>query len=297
MTEQNDANRLANLMIAAPCNVGWDNMTGTDKMRHCNECKLNVYNISEMTSVEAETLLRSDAMNSGRACVSFYRRADGTILTKDCPEGLAKIRATAQKAIRAVAAAFTVLFASLPAFGTNAAKKSTTMNKEPEVLSSAPGLRGTAGTRGYGTPYPFANAAYFGNDAGKASFEALRLYKRGQKTENEGKIAAALYYYRQSQKALQGTAFDPRFGTKVSDAVKRTEKSLKETKQSNPDCPKATKNRTSSKTMDSTSTETSEVSRRLEYFKRFPVAGALSYDLDTVGEDGKINPEEIQGKH
>jgi len=189
-------------------------------------------------------------MNAGRACVSFYRRADGTIFTKDCPKGLAKIRATAKKAIRAVAATFTVLFASVPAFGDNTAKK-TTKSDNTEVLSSAPGLRGTAGARGYGMRFAFGKVAsdagdVLENDAGKANFEALRLYDRGQKTENEGKIATALYYYRQSQKALRGTPFDPAFGTKISDAVKRTQALVKARKQMSADCPKEDKNRTKS---------------------------------------------------
>jgi hypothetical protein len=60
-------------------------MRGDDRVRHCGECRLNVYNLSEMTRQEAEDFLHEA---TGRVCVRFYRRADGTILTQDCPSGL-----------------------------------------------------------------------------------------------------------------------------------------------------------------------------------------------------------------
>jgi hypothetical protein len=59
-------------------------MIGDDRVRFCRRCEQNVYNIAEMSRVEAQALLES---NEGRRCVRVFRRADGTILTKDCPEG------------------------------------------------------------------------------------------------------------------------------------------------------------------------------------------------------------------
>lgn len=75
--------------IASPCDVGWVNMRGDDKVRHCDRCQLNVYNLSGMTRREAEDLIRS---KEGRLCVSIYRRLDGTVLTADCPIGLRRAR-------------------------------------------------------------------------------------------------------------------------------------------------------------------------------------------------------------
>jgi Carboxypeptidase regulatory-like domain len=76
---------LENVRVAAPCLANWENMSGDDRVRHCAECKLNVYNLSEMSRVEAERLI---ATREGRLCVRFYRRADGTIITRNCPRGL-----------------------------------------------------------------------------------------------------------------------------------------------------------------------------------------------------------------
>lgn len=70
------------IQIASPCKVEWDSMPGDERVRHCGQCQLNVYNLGGMTRPEAEKLL---ATREGRVCVRFYRRADGTILTADCP--------------------------------------------------------------------------------------------------------------------------------------------------------------------------------------------------------------------
>jgi hypothetical protein len=66
---------------------------GTDRVRFCAECKKNVYNISEMTRRDAEALLQGNA----DICARVFRRADGTVLTEDCPVGLRTKIARAQK--------------------------------------------------------------------------------------------------------------------------------------------------------------------------------------------------------
>lgn len=80
---------LAHVRVAAPCPSDWDRMVGHDRARFCNQCSLHVYNLSGMTRREAETFV-SNA--EGRVCVRYYRRRDGTILTKNCPVGLRAIK-------------------------------------------------------------------------------------------------------------------------------------------------------------------------------------------------------------
>jgi hypothetical protein len=77
-------NPLDNIKVASPCPANWNEMIGDARRRHCAECKLNVYDLSEMTRTEAENFIINA---EGRVCVKFYRRADGTVLTKDCPVG------------------------------------------------------------------------------------------------------------------------------------------------------------------------------------------------------------------
>jgi|CZKS01.1.fsa_nt_gi hypothetical protein len=79
---------LDRVSIAAPCPADWDRMPGTDQIRHCSQCNKNVYDLSAMTRRQAEALLRE---KEGQLCARLYRRADGTILTENCPAGLRAI--------------------------------------------------------------------------------------------------------------------------------------------------------------------------------------------------------------
>ena len=59
-------------------------MSGDERVRGCHSCKLNIYNISEMSKREVEGLITK---RESRVCIRLYKRADGTVLTKDCPVG------------------------------------------------------------------------------------------------------------------------------------------------------------------------------------------------------------------
>jgi hypothetical protein len=95
------------IQVASPCPASWDAMQGDERVRHCDQCRLNVYNLSEMTRTEAERLL---AEREGRTCVRFFRRHDGTVLTRDCPVGL---RAMRQRLMRGVAAVVGLVIATI----------------------------------------------------------------------------------------------------------------------------------------------------------------------------------------
>jgi hypothetical protein len=86
-------------------------MSGDDRVRHCASCKLDVYNISAMTAVQAEDLILS---REGRLCIRLYKRADGTVLTRDCPAGLRAYRKRAAKfagaALTAILGLFSISF-------------------------------------------------------------------------------------------------------------------------------------------------------------------------------------------
>ncbi len=103
-------NPLDKVRVASPCNADWEQMTGNDRARFCGQCNLNVYNLSDMASSEAELLI---GRNEGRLCVRYYRRADGSILTRDCPIGLRAIRRRMSYLARAVSSAVLSFFAGL----------------------------------------------------------------------------------------------------------------------------------------------------------------------------------------
>jgi hypothetical protein len=90
-----------NVSIAAPCSEKWESMTGDARARHCAKCQLNVYNVSELTEPEVMALFQK---TEGRVCGRIYRRPDGTVLTKDCPTGVALLRRRALAALTMAAA-------------------------------------------------------------------------------------------------------------------------------------------------------------------------------------------------
>jgi hypothetical protein len=81
-------------------------------VRFCLSCEKNVYNLSAMTRDAAEELLRERLGND--LCIRFYQRADGTILTQDCPTGVKKKRR--KKLALAVAGAGAMAAAAATAF-------------------------------------------------------------------------------------------------------------------------------------------------------------------------------------
>jgi hypothetical protein len=107
-------NPLNNVKIASPCSQDWEAMAGDNRKRFCGECKLNVYNLSDMTKAEAEQLLIN---SEGRLCVRFYKRSDGTVLTVDCPVGWAAFK---RRVSKTAAACASLVFGVISGLGINA---------------------------------------------------------------------------------------------------------------------------------------------------------------------------------
>ena len=102
---------LDQLRIASPCNVGWANMRGDEKVRFCDKCQLHVYNVTIMGRAQAEDFFSQRV--GQRTCVHAYRRTDGTILLQDCPIGRRLARRAAAKLAGTAAAAIAALFTIL----------------------------------------------------------------------------------------------------------------------------------------------------------------------------------------
>ena len=80
---------LEDVRVASPCRADWNLMDGDERVRFCQSCTKNVYNLSAMSKTEAEQLI---AEKEGKLCVRYFQRADGTILTDNCPIGLKIVR-------------------------------------------------------------------------------------------------------------------------------------------------------------------------------------------------------------
>lgn len=121
---------LARVRVTAPCKAEWDEMRGDERVRFCGRCNLNVYNLSAMSRREAERLV---VATEGRLCVRFYRRADGTMLTQNCPVGLAALK---RRASRVASAAFAVAISFLA--GVGIAPTTTQKAPQAQVLPTQP---------------------------------------------------------------------------------------------------------------------------------------------------------------
>ena len=116
---------LPKVQIANPCPADWNQMVGDDRVRHCSLCNLNVYNLCAITEPEALQVLQN---REGRLCARIYRRADGTVLTQDCPVG---VRAAWRKMTRFAAAALAMVFAGTFARGQTAQDNDRVVQMRP----------------------------------------------------------------------------------------------------------------------------------------------------------------------
>lgn len=104
-----------NIRIASPCTADWKQMKGDHRVRHCDACNLNVYNLAAFTEAEIRELV---ANRKGRLCGRIYQRQDGTVLTENCPVGMKAVVRRISRIAGAVFAFLTVNFsAGLPSLG------------------------------------------------------------------------------------------------------------------------------------------------------------------------------------
>ena len=100
--------QLKDIRVASPCPMQWDDMGGDGNVRFCRQCSLSVYNFSEMTPDEIGQVIDSRTEN-GRLCAGWLRRADGTMITRDCPVGVRLLGRKVRRATHRVAAAVGLL--------------------------------------------------------------------------------------------------------------------------------------------------------------------------------------------
>lgn len=102
--------QLDQISVASPCSVAWEQMHGDDRSRMCGQCQKQVYNFAEMTRAEIADLVLA---KEGKLCARFYRRTDGTLLTRDCPVGIRALRQRLWRAAAGIAATLAAVTAGL----------------------------------------------------------------------------------------------------------------------------------------------------------------------------------------
>jgi len=122
--------------IPIPCKASWDAMVGDERVRHCGDCRQNVYNIAAFSRREATRLLQE---RSGRVCLRIFRRPDGTVITDDCR---ARLRAARKRGLliftgTLLVVAWAQICAQLTGLMTLRRVMSPTATAEPAAVSAA----------------------------------------------------------------------------------------------------------------------------------------------------------------
>ncbi|MFZ5442953.1 MAG: hypothetical protein ACOZQL_23305 [Myxococcota bacterium] len=101
-------NARLDIRVASPCSEKWESMVGDERKRFCAKCQLHVHDLKAYSEDEVRALL--DVKAGERVCGRVYRRFDGTVLLKDCPTGVARLR---KRALLGLSLAATVVLAVL----------------------------------------------------------------------------------------------------------------------------------------------------------------------------------------
>lgn len=156
MTSRNSKFDINSIYVASPCPASWDAMHGDNRSRRCDQCELMVYNIEGLTTAETSALI---AERTERICVKLRRRPDGTVITRDCPKGLAAYRKRLGVFAGAAVAAILGLFS--PAFSQRPANDSRGIYSETSV--EVPCIQGIV-TDANGTVIPNATVTVVTSD-------------------------------------------------------------------------------------------------------------------------------------
>jgi hypothetical protein len=141
------------------CDATWDDMVGSDRVRACARCERQVFNLSSMTSEEAEATLRSGLEEGARRpCIVYEVDAKGRLLILSSDE-----RAPSASGRKRVFFAAVVVAAALPVAACDAppkaqpARAATVAEPEPPA-SSTPSPPASAPSNDDETPAAPASA-------------------------------------------------------------------------------------------------------------------------------------------
>lgn len=180
-----DSQPLDNLILSYHCPVDWNSMDGNEHERFCKRCSKTVFNISDLSKAEANQFLKEKVGLD--TCVKFYRRADGTIKTDNCPRIIRPLRNASLRVIERASLFTSLIFISicnlLPSY---AQPKKVDPSKSP---CSMPNPFAAPVASPKAAPVPFAPPITMGRVCPIARTDApiLEQFKSGDKvihTEN-----------------------------------------------------------------------------------------------------------------
>jgi hypothetical protein len=114
-------------------------MYGNERVRFCDQCQLNVYNLSEMSKADAERLI---GQAEGRLCIRYYQRGDGSIITRNCPVGLRALKRRLSRVATAAASSILSFFAGIGIYQITAPRHITGVMVVEDVSRPVPPSQG-----------------------------------------------------------------------------------------------------------------------------------------------------------
>lgn len=76
---------ITDFKLAAPCGSKWEAMSGSGRIKFCQQCELQVYDFAKTELPEAREVI---FQQEGKENFVLYKRKDGTFLTRNCPVGV-----------------------------------------------------------------------------------------------------------------------------------------------------------------------------------------------------------------
>lgn len=122
---------IENFREASLCGIPWEKMKGTDRVRFCEQCQLQVYDFTKIELPEAEELIFKRENRRGAV---LFRRSDGTFLTSDCPIGARR----KQTIVLAIAGTALLIFGVIALLSLSPRPPKPTTVHSPEALTSSP---------------------------------------------------------------------------------------------------------------------------------------------------------------
>jgi|GEM_PF-690637 len=202
---------LNKVMIAAPCNIGWDTMVGNDRVRLCAGCNKNVYNTSRMTKSEIRELMS----RSGKLpCLRIYRRADGTMITEDCPVGLRRVRDAWKRGAKVAASIWTCLISITGASAQNALTgKSLKTSQNVAESTQLPNNKESAESKSSKFDSPTTTTTH--EIAIGPDFRSVDLFQKAMQAAADGQSQKADKLFRESIESLKLRQNDSAFEAKI----------------------------------------------------------------------------------
>lgn len=70
---------LNNFEVPKPCSMNWDEMNGSEEIRHCDRCQHQIYNLSEMPKRRALKVLNQ---TNEKVCITYLQDENNKVITQ-----------------------------------------------------------------------------------------------------------------------------------------------------------------------------------------------------------------------